>query len=431
MNFYEFSMLISENTVTQWLKQKSQEFPVRDLIKITERRLAPYLSSFAQKPVAKWLVYLGIIAYSSSSVVRSSAGFSYGREPFDFITSLIYHNIDQPGHGHGNADYLTATLDRNNIDFDPNVLRKLNNLNYSPNELIHDAEQWHQTIAKRRVKSDEQGRPLIEFPDGWKWVSLDKDYCEKEGKAMGHCGNVQRKSGDNILSLRDPKGWSHLTFVVNNKVLGESKAPKNNKWTDYKPELKPYIIKLLESDYIQYIQGGGYKPEANFYLKDLGPEERKALLDKKPQLGSFLYYALDEFADAMYEDDPKPNDMITRLINLDSPEDAKVKARIRGDLLIIENLSNLIKRKLEFLNLPSDKKTVKAVFKDMEKGSGHWKWFDSSKNSVTYTINVFNSTRAVYKGISYEGVRNWIHVDIDEEVRSSARRVHLGDNLDD
>ena len=132
-------------------------------------------------------------------------------------------------------------------------------------------------------------KPIIEFDDGWAWWEIASESCELEGDAMRHCGNTATpKEGDKVLSLREPiqegdKTYykPHATFIVNNGFLGEMKGYGNQK---PKASLHPYIKKLLLSDYVDMIMGGGYEPKQNFAFKDLKIEDQKEVLAVKPGL---------------------------------------------------------------------------------------------------------------------------------------------------
>lgn len=121
---------------------------------------------------------------------------------------------------------------------------------------------------------------VVDCGDGWAWQDINKSYCEKEGASMMHCGNVvgQTQTHQRIFSLRKNVGGNDwipfLTFIYNpqNKSLGEMKASGNTK-----PPAKyhPMIVKLLSAKdkkrkpLIEWVKGGGYRPEANFQLSDL------------------------------------------------------------------------------------------------------------------------------------------------------------------
>lgn len=199
-------------------------------------------------------------------------------------------------------NWVARTFLRNSRDFvaailveQPNVARsKFNNLQYDLPALEKDSQVWHDKIAAQKRKAADPGRrvDLPGMPAGYYWVSLDRASCDKEAEAMGHCGNAGYKEGDIVWSMRDPKGVPHLTFIVNNKMLGESKGFANNK-----PEAKyhPHIIAfLLGTDkgepIVEHILGGGYKPEANFHIDDLEKGMKEQLLAKKPQLNDYFMY---------------------------------------------------------------------------------------------------------------------------------------------
>ncbi len=177
------------------------------------------------------------------------------------------------------GDFIAANLNVNQLS------SKLNSVDYRYQHAINDSEQWHEMLAKKQGGKGAPGRTVINLDDvpgfkGWTWVAMDKAGCRDEGKAMGHCGNTASPSvNDNLLSLRDPEGYPHLTFINNHGILGETKGRGNSK-----PTLKyhPAIVKLLLSNEIGAIKGGGYAPENNFEFTDLTPDLQKIVKDKKP-----------------------------------------------------------------------------------------------------------------------------------------------------
>lgn len=152
--------------------------------------------------------------------------------------------------------------------------------------------KWKEEAEDAFNEVDPKVKAIITFPDGFAWYNLDKAYCSKEADSMGHCGNEPRKnSDDTILSLRKTiqRGDKALvkpyaTFILDSDgLLGEMKGRFNEKPG---PELHPYIVALLKDNIVKGIKGGGYMPQNNFSMRDLGNEEREALLDDKPELGS-------------------------------------------------------------------------------------------------------------------------------------------------
>lgn len=163
-------------------------------------------------------------------------------------------------------------------------------------------EKWKKEGGGSEVPPSDEDEVLIEFPDGFAWVNLNKPYCEVEGEAMGHCGNTgSPHDGDTVLSLRKklPNGnWRpSLTFILNEntRMLGEMKGRGNDKPN---PKYHPHIIALLKSDHVKGIVGGGYKPENNFSLDDLTDEQREDVLKDKPLLGGLWFaYKRDGMTD--------------------------------------------------------------------------------------------------------------------------------------
>lgn len=168
---------------------------------------------------------------------------------------------------------------------------KLNSPSYTTQQIKTDSERWHEDIAAKKAElpSDEYST-FIELKgpwSGWKWVSLGRGYCPQEAKAMGHCGNSGARDGDDILSLRDPEGNAHLTFINNDGVLGEMKGRGNSKPSK---RYHPAIIELLKHPDIHVVKGGGYDPKNNFSVKDLPEAEQNAISSLKPNIDNIVKY---------------------------------------------------------------------------------------------------------------------------------------------
>lgn len=162
--------------------------------------------------------------------------------------------------------------------------------------VMHEQEKVWREKRKGAIKHNDEDEVYIQFTDGFAWVLLDRASCEEEGDAMGHCGNRgSPKGGDRILSLRKPilidgeKHWQpSLTFILKRDgMLGEMKGKGNEKPAE---RYHRYIISLLESDIVKGIVGGGYMPQNNFSMADLPEEEAERLMEKKPDLATFLFY---------------------------------------------------------------------------------------------------------------------------------------------
>lgn len=172
---------------------------------------------------------------------------------------------------------------------------KINNPNYTVQQLKAESDKWHEDIAAKKAEmpSDEYTN-FIELKgqwQGWKWVSLGRGSCSQEAKAMGHCGNSGASEGDDILSLRDPEGKAHLTFIVNDGILGEMKGRGNSKPSS---RYHQAILELLKHPSIHVVKGGGYAPERNFSLNDLPENERKQILSLKPNIDNIARYRLEK-----------------------------------------------------------------------------------------------------------------------------------------
>lgn len=136
-------------------------------------------------------------------------------------------------------------------------------------------------VKKYKGGEGASGRTLVEFPNGFRWVALDKESCNKEADAGGHCGNAGATAGDNILSLRDENNKVYLTFVLNNGILSERKANGNKKPPK---KLHPYIMKLLELPIIKELGPGKWLTENDFQITDLDHDNLIALSKARPDL---------------------------------------------------------------------------------------------------------------------------------------------------
>jgi hypothetical protein len=153
-----------------------------------------------------------------------------------------------------------------------------------------DADADEMMRQGRLVKRDPNDSIIIKCPDGLCWVDLEKRGCSIEGRSMGHCGNGGGRYGETIFSLRKPITYAGkpywypvATFIRDqHNMLGEMKGRGNEKVA---PRYHPDIVILLRSDFVEGIKGGGYLPENNFALDDLGAELKDQLINEKPLLG--------------------------------------------------------------------------------------------------------------------------------------------------
>ena len=250
--------------------------------------------------------------------------------------------------------------------------------NLTPIELLRRLEraeeEWKQK-QREDIEPEPDDQIIIDYGK-YAWVKLDREYCELEGRAMGHCGNTATpKEGDRILSFRtkvsDKKQRPHLTFILDkNGYLGEMKGRGNDKPSE---RYHPYIIDLLQKDFVKGIKGGGYLPENNFDIGDLDVDVAEKLLDVNPALGGLdtLYKnqgITDSFMDMLgsqldssdleYEDiikdttDPflGPKIVVDTLDNLNEIVDAFSVDRtvanligiVSGDEDYVENINSMV-----------------------------------------------------------------------------------------
>jgi hypothetical protein len=139
---------------------------------------------------------------------------------------------------------------------------------------------------------------VLRFPNGLAWWLLDREYCQHEADAMGHCGNSGGRKTDRILSLRktEKRGGQtfhvpYATFILSKDgKLGEMKgrfnnSPKHAFEEGHSPsDFHDEIFALLKLPMITGIVGGGYMPSENFKVTDLPPEQIEALGEIKPQM---------------------------------------------------------------------------------------------------------------------------------------------------
>jgi len=194
------------------------------------------------------------------------------------------------------GDFIVAHFEDNTVQ------SKFNRIDYTPAMVENDVEEWHKELANIERLPGGEGRTIIALDrlgrewKGWKWLSLDRQYCDEEREAGGHCGNAAYVEGDNILSLRGPNNWVHLTFIVNDKILGEMKGYENQKPS---PKYFPAIVELLKSPYVNALRGGGYKPENNFSFQDLDPTTQEQLKKQKPYIDNWSGYFVAKLKESL------------------------------------------------------------------------------------------------------------------------------------
>lgn len=188
-------------------------------------------------------------------------------------------------------------------------ISKIDNYRFSNqkmSDVISQFREWEYEWQKEAKTSfdDTEEHPtqtvLKKYPNGFEWVSLNKTYCEKEGSAMGHCGNrPSAREGDNVISLRkvEMRGKQRfvrpsLTFIYNNidrqfgEMKGRANEKPNQKYHEYivdlllmKDKTGNFLFKKLNPDY-------GYMAENNFRISDLNKIHLQIIKDQRPDLFS-------------------------------------------------------------------------------------------------------------------------------------------------
>lgn len=165
------------------------------------------------------------------------------------------------------------------------------------------------------IAIEEDDDVIKHYPDGFYWVKLDKPFCTKEGRAMGHCGNEPSfKLGDRIFSLRKKVKRGKIEFweskyctIIQDKgrYLGEIRGRFNEE-----PDIKlmPHILDLLSShhfigvmpsvtDYI--IDTWNYLAEADEKSADkaykANPRLFNSIRKEKEKINEYSNYNIEEF----------------------------------------------------------------------------------------------------------------------------------------
>ena len=300
MQFKDF--LIETQTISQYIKTQREFSPelyksVKNALKQSLISTMPRLGTSVDRYV-NWATYWGIKTYleesmwgnfrkkellSQQNTQDAAKNTAFFNETGQKIARVGYAIIQSIG------DYIVAHLADNNIQ------SKFNTVEYTPDQAKQDSADWHYQISIKQSKPGGKGRLLLKLDRlgpqwaDWRWLTLGRGYCAEEANAAGHCGNANAKEGDNILSLRDPQNHVHLTFIVNNGILGESKGRGNHKPS---PKYHAPIIELLRSKNIGSIVGGGWDPDNNFHLTDLPKPTQAELLKKKPLLNNPFRYSV-------------------------------------------------------------------------------------------------------------------------------------------
>lgn len=240
--------------------------------------------------------YASLLQWANTNMEKATAEMAQkaGISTTDVRNQVEYFGSAKFANGmHHFLSYVDSTSD--------NYIQQIDAIQFlwqTPSQLqqtLEEAEQeWidgRDNEMSHAEDSYDQPTKLIDFGDGFAWWDLGVQFCDAEGKAMGHCGNnsYMKKDGDHLLSLRHEttRGGKryhtpYLTFILDaDNRLGEMKGRGNDKPA---ARYHPYIIALLKLPIIEGIKGGGYKPENNFSIRDLDPETQAELIKANPEL---------------------------------------------------------------------------------------------------------------------------------------------------
>lgn len=302
MNFYEFYQLLKENTVAQELKKYKQVKIIKEkeTIKILFEEIKkvlfgevgdPYapntlqnLKEDGKNIITNWVLFRYLKNFREDSGwvkwMDKATGKTDKKSAEAFLDDMIAKvkkNVNNMAL-YVHYDYLAANIDATG-NLNPQLASKFNNPGFNIVDLSELDRQYHEELKQNKRMPGRSGKTILEFDDGYKWVDIERGYCQIEGGSMGHCGNIATAYGDTILSLRDKKNIPHLTFVLNKGVLGERKGVGNSKPAE---KYHKYIIELLKLPIIDNLGRGRYLPENDFHLKDLNKQQLEDLLKAKP-----------------------------------------------------------------------------------------------------------------------------------------------------
>jgi hypothetical protein len=95
---------------------------------------------------------------------------------------------------------------------------------------------------------------IIKYDNGYYWIDLKTEECDREAERMGHCG---RAFGSTMISLRDKKTQPHVTidYDESEKTIKQIKGKQNTKpaakyWAiiaDFILDNFPYKVKTIET----------------------------------------------------------------------------------------------------------------------------------------------------------------------------------------
>jgi len=215
-----------------------------------------------------------------ASVFKNLFGFEFNVTSNDQI-SLTHNTVSIL------FSYLESLEHYFNLEYQPIQNYKLRGTSITKvMSELGELEQKYVSLASRTIKKvNDNDKKLIDFNDGFAWYDLNTPVSNQEATAMGHCcTDTRTQHGGTVYSLRKQtkKGFiPSVTAMVKDGWLYEIKGFRNQKPN---PKYHPYLVKLIMSDYVNGMVGGGYKAENNFTLLDLPEVQARELAKQKPNL---------------------------------------------------------------------------------------------------------------------------------------------------
>jgi hypothetical protein len=299
-----------KNSVEKYIKQYKSKFKKSDIIlyllKLIRTSLINQLEHEFQKEKVKRLYVNGFDVIDLES-----------EEQFLKLKEIFYQYYKKE---ESKLDKTLSVSVVNNIvnEFEHFLSLPIDNIknyqfkNQKYSDIIGEFKNYEREWKKSKeelISYDSDDNVIIELSNNFYWVSLDKAYCSKEGKSMGHCGNSPRSgTDDNIYSLRQLKSvgkekyWHpFVTVTVDDEgYVWEVKGRGNDK-----PAKRyiPYVVELFKNK--KYISGQrdnvGYLPENNLnFERDFTEEQKEEILSSNPK---FEFVEREPIRLELYNDD--------------------------------------------------------------------------------------------------------------------------------
>lgn len=299
-----------KNSVEKYIKQYKSKFKKSDIIlyllKLTRTSLINQLEKSFNKDSWKRLYLMGFDVID----LESEEQFLKLKENFDNYYKKEESKLDKKLGTDAVNDIVSEFEHFLSLPIQAIRNYQFKNQNYS--DIISEFKNYEREWKKDKeelIPYDSDDNVIIELSNNFYWVSLDKAYCDKEGKSMGHCGNSPRSgTDDNIYSLRQLKSvgkekyWHpFVTVTVDDEgYVWEVKGRGNDK-----PAKRyiPYVVELFKNK--KYISGQrdnvGYLPENNLnFERDFSDEQKEEILSSNPK---FEFVEREPIRLELYNDD--------------------------------------------------------------------------------------------------------------------------------